>query len=80
MPHCCRLLNQGGLFSHLEMLPDVKVFHFLVSMMQGEKNFHLQRGSPFRSPPPVGWVGMPGLHAPPIVKRIIRLEWTNFQQ
>lgn len=39
-----------------------------------QENFHLQRGSPFRAPPPVGWVGMPGLHPPPIVKRIIRLD------
>ncbi|CAH8311344.1 unnamed protein product [Eruca vesicaria subsp. sativa] len=44
------------------------------SMMQAEENFHLQRASPFRSPAPVGWAGMPGLNTPHIVKKCIRLD------
>ncbi|KAL0697519.1 hypothetical protein Bca4012_053641 [Brassica carinata] len=91
MPHCCRLLNQeirrvsslpdldryenGSPFRSVGQPMNGKVDLDGWSMMQGEDNFHLQRGSPFRAPPPpVGWVGMPGLHAPPIVKRIIRLD------
>ncbi|WZZ79916.1 hypothetical protein YC2023_100488 [Brassica napus] len=90
MPHCCRLLNQeirrvsslsdvdryenGSPFRSLGQPTNGKIDLDGWSMMPGEENFHLQRGSPFRAPPPVGWVGMPGLHPPPIVKRIIRLD------
>ncbi|WZZ11379.1 hypothetical protein YC2023_097300 [Brassica napus] len=90
MPHCCRLLNQEirkiSSLSDLDRYENGSPFRSLGQpingkidldgwpMMQGEDNFHLQRGSPFRAPPPVGWVGMPGLHPPPIVKRIIRLD------
>ncbi|KAL0797570.1 hypothetical protein Bca101_052744 [Brassica carinata] len=90
MPHCCRLLNQeirrvsslpdldryenGSPFRSVGQPMNGKVDLDGWSMMQGEENFHLQRGSPFRAPAPVGWVGMPGLHPPPIVKRIIRLD------
>ncbi|KAL0754647.1 hypothetical protein Bca101_092315 [Brassica carinata] len=90
MPHCCRLLNQeirkisslsdldryesGSPFRSLGQPINGKIDLDGWPMMQGEDNFHLQRGSPFRAPPPVGWVGMPGLHPPPIVKRIIRLD------
>ncbi|XP_009110812.1 KH domain-containing protein At1g09660/At1g09670 isoform X2 [Brassica rapa] len=84
MPHCCRLLNQeirkisslsdldryenGSPFRSLGQPTNGKIDLDGWPMMQGE------RGSPFRAPPPVGWVGMPGLHPPPIVKRIIRLD------
>ncbi|KAF2540723.1 hypothetical protein F2Q68_00031932 [Brassica cretica] len=44
------------------------------SMMQAEESFHHQRASPFRAPAQVGWVGMPGLRSPPIVKKVIRLD------
>lgn len=39
-----------------------------------QENCHLQRASPFRAPAPVGWIGMPGLPNPPIVKKVIRLD------
>ncbi|CAF1924483.1 unnamed protein product [Brassica oleracea] len=39
-----------------------------------QESFHHQRASPFRAPAQVGWVGMPGLRSPPIVKKVIRLD------
>ena len=65
MPHCCRLLNQGGLLSHVEMLTDVQVlelsfvifnaFSLVVFRAEIRKISSLsdldryENGSPFRS-------------------------------
>ncbi|KAG7591177.1 K Homology domain [Arabidopsis thaliana x Arabidopsis arenosa] len=90
MPNCCRLLNQeirrvssfpepdryehGSPFRSLGQPTNGKLDLEGWSMMQAEENCHLQRASPFRAPAPVGWIGMPGLPNPPIVKKVIRLD------
>jgi protein quaking len=90
MPNCCRLLNHeirrvssfpdldryehGSPFRSLGQPTNGKLDLEGWSMMQAEENCHLQRASPFRGPSPVGWIGMPGLPNPPIVKKVIRLD------
>ncbi|CAN8311802.1 unnamed protein product [Cochlearia groenlandica] len=90
MPHCCRLLNQEitrvSSFSDLERYENGSPFRSFSqpangkldfdgwSMIQAEENCHLQRSSSFRSPVSVGWVRMPGLRTPPVVRKAIRLD------
>ncbi|CAN8305722.1 unnamed protein product [Cochlearia groenlandica] len=84
IPHCWRLINQEirrvSSFSDFERFEHGSPFRSPGQTTNGKLDIdgwsmmQAERASPFRAPGSMGWVGMPGLPNPPIVRKVIRLD------